>query len=293
MLSLAFINQSIRDYFLEIDDFRQPRKCTYRLADILLIGLCTYLSNRQDYQDMALFAQTRGHLLPQVIDLSTGIPAHDTFNRVFQMLDPEVFRKCLKHHGKTLLDVLADKQICLDGKKLRGVSPHSKGTDSLHIVNAWVSENRLCIGQRRVDTKSNEIDVLVPLIKSLDVTDAVVSVDAIGCQTDVAQQIITQQGHYLLALKSNQEGLWEEVVCAFKANRARVADEPWTYARDRSEQRRCWILSASTSIDKRFLEHWPGLQMLIKIEARRTVGGRTRQETRYYISDESEDNPLY
>ena len=287
------MSQSIRDYFLQVEDFRQASKCVYHLADLLLIGLCTYLSNGQDYEDMVIFAQTRGHLLTDLVDLSAGIPSHDTFNRVFKLLDPKLLRQCLGDQGRALLDVLTQKQICLDGKKLKGVSPHSKGTQGLYIVNAWVSENRLCIGQQRVADKSNEIDALGPLLGQLDLTEAVVSIDAMGCQTTVAQQIINQKGHYLLALKANQEVLLEEVICAFKANTASTAVDAWCYDRDRFEQRPCWILSASTSLDPGFVARWPGLQTLVKIEARRSQGGETRSEVRYYISDEVENNPLY
>ena len=287
------MSQTIRDYFLQVDDFRQAAKCTYRLADILLIGLCTFLSNGQDYEDMVLFAQTKGPALGDLIDLAPGIPTHDTFNRVFQLLDPELLRNCLNQHGKALLNLLADKQICLDGKKLKGVSPRSKGTDGFFIVNAWVSENRLCIGQQRVEDKSNEIDALVPLLKRIDITDAVVSIDAMGCQADVAQQIITQKGHYLLALKGNQESLLEEVECAFRANRSRVADEAWEYSRGRFEERRCWLLSAPACLDESFVTQWPGLQSVVKVEARRTQPSGTQTEVRYYISSEEENNPLY
>lgn len=287
------MSQTIRDYILQIKDFRQTNKCTYRLADLLLIGLCTYLSNGQDYEDMALFAQTRGHLLTDLIDLSNGIPSHDTFNRVFQLLDPHLLRSCLEQHGRALLDLLAQKQICLDGKKLKGARPHSKGNEGLYIVNAWVNENRLCIGQQRVDQKSNEIDVLVPLIQSIDITEAIVTIDAIGCQVAVAQQIVKQQGHYLLALKSNQESLWEEVQCAFKATKGRVAEDAWEYDHGRFEQRRCWILSAHSSLDASFQAQWPSLQTVVKIEARRTMHGQTHTQIRYYISDELEANPLY
>jgi DDE_Tnp_1-associated len=127
---------------------------------MLLAGLCTLLCNGQDYEDMVIFAQTRGPQLPDLIDFSARIPSHDTFKRVFQLLEPELLRSCLEKHGNAILDLLAQKQICLDGKKLRGATSRTKGTDGLWIVNAWVSENRLCIGQQRVDDKSNEVDVL-------------------------------------------------------------------------------------------------------------------------------------
>jgi len=287
------MSQPIRDYFLQVEDFRQAKKCTYRLADILLIGLCTYLSNGEDYEDMVLFAQTRGALLPDLIDLSRGIPAHDTFNRVFQLIDPKVLREYLTQHGKAIIGELSEKQICLDGKKLKGVSPHTQGNAGLYIVNAWVSENRLCMGQQRVEDKSNEGQALLPLLSQLELSEAIVTIDAAGCQPGVAQQIIDQKGHYLLALKANQESLWEEVHCAFKASRGRLAEESWTYSRERFEQRRCWILPAKEHLQAAFIEHWPGLQTVVKVEARRRVKGQLREEVRYYISDESETNPLY
>lgn len=133
------MSQSIRNYFLQLDDFRQTAKCTYQLVDLLLIGLCPFLSNGQDYEDMVLFAQTRAVELPEVIDRSRGIPAHDTFNRIFQLLNPALLRQCLSQHGRGLLDLLAQKQICLDDKKLKGVSPQAKGGSGLYIVNAWVA----------------------------------------------------------------------------------------------------------------------------------------------------------
>ena len=148
------MNYLIKESFQQIKDFRQAKKCKHRLADILLIGICTYLSNGQDYEDMVLFAQSKGPQLGDLLDLPNGVPSHDTFNRVFQILTPELLKGCLEQHGKALLDVLAHKQIALDGKKLRGVTPHSKGMSGLFIVNAWVGENRLCIGQHRVDDKS-------------------------------------------------------------------------------------------------------------------------------------------
>ena len=146
----------IKDYFLEIEDFRQIKKCKHRFSDILLIGLCTYLSNGQDYEDMVLFAQTHATSLPELLDLPNGIPSHDTFRRVFQLLDCQELRNILTAQGKAILDTLSEKQVCLDGKKLRGANPTSRGNQGFWLVNAWVGENRLCVGQEKVDDKRNE-----------------------------------------------------------------------------------------------------------------------------------------
>lgn len=287
------MSQPIKEYFNQIEDFRQAKKCKHRLADILLIGICTYLSNGQDYEDMVLFAQSKAAQVGDLLELPNGVPSHDTFNRVFQLLNPELLKSCLGKHGQAILDILAHKQIALDGKKLRGVTPHSKGTSGLFIVNAWVSENRLCIGQHKVEDKSNEIDVLSPLIAQLDITDAVVTIDAIGCQKELAKQIQHQKGHYLLAVKGNQSALMEEMECAFKACKAQSVSEEWEYARSRFETRTCSILSATSSIDPRFMESWSGLQTLVKVESVRYVGEKQSRQTRYYISDELPENAVY
>ena len=131
------------NYISSIPDPRMINKCKHRLSDILIIGLLTQLSNGEDYDDMVLFAQTKAKEFPELLSLSNGVPSHDTFNRVFQILDCELLRKCLTDYGKDIMDVLAEKQICLDGKKLRGQNPTSRGNKGLYILNAWVSENKL------------------------------------------------------------------------------------------------------------------------------------------------------
>mgnify|MGYP003708948823 CR=1 FL=1 len=283
----------IRQYFSDIADFRESHKCRHLLSDILIIGLCTYLSNGQDYEDMVIFGQTKGRQLAGLLELPNGVPSHDTFNRVFQILDCEVLKGCLVKHGEGLLEVLAEKQICVDGKKLRGCNPQSRGNRGLYIVNAWVSENRLCIGQQKVCDKSNEIDAIPKLLAEIDITDAVVTMDAMGCQKEIARQVTERQGHYLLAVKENHKELFEEVSCAFKASRPITVSEEWEYDHGRFETRRCSILSAASAIDEQVIAEWAGLRTIVRLEATRTLADKQTTETRYYISDESECNALY
>lgn len=283
----------VNEYFSEIIDPREAYKCKHKLSDILLIGLFTYLSNGEDYEDMVLFSSSKGHLLRDYLELPNGIPSHDTFNRVFQILDSNLLKKCLTDYGKTLIDILAEKQICLDGKKLKGVNPTSRGNKGLFIVNAWLSENRLCIGQERVDHKSNEIEAIPKLLKEIDITDAVISIDAIGCQKEIANQIKQQKGHYLLAVKKNQHELYEDISCAFKANKAISIVEDWEYSSNRFEARKCSILIARTSLMEEVFSQWEGLQTLVKIEASRTIKGQKTTQIRYYISDEQELDAKY
>ncbi|WP_228464753.1 ISAs1 family transposase [Chryseobacterium antibioticum] len=280
----------IQEYFGSIEDFRMENKCIHKLSDILLIGLFTYLSNGEDYEDMVLFGQSHRDFVQAFCELENGIPSHDTFNRVFSLLNPDLLRCCLNDYGKDLIGLLSEKQICLDGKKLKGVSPTSKSNRGLYIVNAWVAENRLCIGQKKVEGKSNEITVLPDLIKEIDIEEAVVSIDAIGCQQEIVQQIMSQKGYYFLALKQNQSELYQDVVGSFKACLPESTKEEWEYERGRFEVRQCSILSAKDVLLEENIAQWAGLKTIVKIEATRVIGAKQSRETRYYISDE-EDQP--
>lgn len=273
-------------YFSDIEDFRMVNKCNHLLSDILLIGLFTYLSNGKDYEDMVLFAENHPDFVREYCKLPNGVPSHDTFNRVFSSLDTSVLNKCLMDCGKAILDTLGEKQICIDGKKIKGVNPRSRGNTGLYIVNAWVSENELCIGQKKVADKSNEITAIPEIINSLDIENAVVSIDAMGCQKEIASVIMAKKGHYLLSLKSNQSELFEDVVCGFKARSSDCFSEEWEYSSSRFEIRKCRILQAKDVLLDENLSVWEGLKTLIQIESERYLDADIQKETRYYISSE-------
>lgn len=278
--------ESIKNYFESVTDFRIEKKCHHKLCDILTIGLLTYLSNGEDYEDMVLFGNTHEEFLKEFLELENGIPSHDTFNRVFSVLEPSVLGDCLASHGRGVLDILSEKQLCFDGKKIKGAHPKSRGNAGFYIVNAWVSENNLCIGQKKVEDKSNEITAIPALLEEIDIENAVVSIDAIGCQREIAEIIIDRKGHYLLALKGNQEELFTDVESGFKACRADNISEEWEYDHGRYETRKCSILKAELVLLEENLSQWKGLKTLVKIEATRQIKETQSKETRYYISDE-------
>jgi predicted transposase YbfD/YdcC len=231
-------------YFSQIEDPRVEGRCLHLLSDILMISLLTYLTGGTDYQDMHLFTKERGLEFSGLLQLPNGVPSADTFERVFKKLKRESLQSCLEHYGKEILGSLSEKQIVLDGKKLKGVSPGSKGNSGLYILNAWVSENRFCIGQGKVEEKSNEITAIPKLLESLDIEAAVVSIDAIGTQTKIAEQIISQGGHYLLSVKGNQQGLLEDLEHAFKVDKGNRFEEEPDNEHGRIQTRRCSILPA-------------------------------------------------
>jgi predicted transposase YbfD/YdcC len=283
----------ISNYLSTVEDFRMEKKCLHKLSDILFIGLLTFLSSGEDYEDMVLFAKTHRDFLQDYLSLPNGIPSHDTFRRVFSILDADILRKCLNDYGKDMISILSEKQICLDGKKLRGVSPASRGNRGLYILNAWVAENRICIGQKRIEDKSNEITALPALIEELDINQAVVSIDAIGCQREIAKQITEKGGHYLLSLKKNQGELYDHTVGGFKACASESVCETWEYDHGRYETRRCSIISAQKALLCENLEQWSGLKTLIRVESTRNIKGLETTEIRYYISSEQGENAKY
>jgi len=291
--SKPFKLKTVSNYLSTVKDHRMVNKCKHKLSDILFIGLLTYLSNGEDYVDMVLFGKTHKTFLQEYLSLSNGIPSEDTFERVFSAVEPDVLRICLNDYGKDVVGLLSEKQISLDGKKLKGVSPTTRGNRGLYVLNAWIVENRICVGQKRVEDKSNEITAIPALIEQLDIKDAVVSIDAIGCQRNIAEQIVKKGGHYLLALKTNQRELYDDTEYGFKACKPQSMSETWEYDHGRYETRKCSILSSEGILLFENQSQWCGLKTLIKVEATRMIRGKETSETRFYISDEQDKTAEY
>jgi hypothetical protein len=157
-----------------------------------MVSLLTYLTGGTDYQDMHLFTKERGKEFMGLLQLPNGVPSADTFESVFKKLKGKSLQQCLDSYGKEILESFSEKQIVLDGKRLKGASPSNKGSSGLYILNAWVSENCFCIGQEKVEEKSNEITAIPKVLESLDIKEAVVSIDAMVTQKKIAEQIIEQ-----------------------------------------------------------------------------------------------------
>lgn len=277
----------------KVIDPRSQGRCLHNLSDILFIALCTLISNGEDFEDMANFGRERETILRQYLSLPNGIPSHDTFNRVFQLIDSQFLSDCLGVHGQDLLDFVADKQICIDGKKLRGTSPTQRGNRGLYVLSAWVAENSFCIGQSKVADKSNEITAIPTLLNQLHLKDSVISIDAIGCQKEIAKTIRHKEADYLLSVKKNQKDLFEEVSNAFVHHRITSVSDTWEYEHGRYETRQAAILCAKEVLSPQLLAEWKDLTTIVQIKATRTIKDKKTEETRYYISSENQDKPLY
>jgi predicted transposase YbfD/YdcC len=261
-----------------LDDPRTGNAKRHLLLEILVIALGAVLCGGTTCADMALFGRAKRDFLEQFLTLPHGIPSHDTFSRVFRLLDPAQFRTCFVTFMRRFA-ATGGGVVAIDGKTLRRSFDTAAGGSPLHLVSAWACEQRLVLGQLAVDGKSNEITA-VPELLSLRRT--VVTVDALNCQRAIAEQIIDHGGEYVLALKGNQGTLFEDVRLALDDPLMPLASASETDAgHGRIEQRRASLTGDVTWLQERHA--WPGLRAIGKVVARREVAGEITVETRYYL----------
>lgn len=270
--------------FDSVNDPRVTGRCSHLLSDILFIATCTLICNGEDCQDMEEFGLSNKSWLMQYLSLPNGIPTHDTFNRVLQKIDPQELESILYNEGVDILRRITEKHIAIDGKKIRGASPKSKGNTGLYILNAWVSTYNLCIGQRRIENKKNEISAIPELLRSIDIENSVVSIDAIGCQKEIARQIKSQNGDYILSVKENQKNLFEEINEIFSY--AKIEEKATEYEKDhgRIEARTCHLLAAQEHLSPNQKEKWSSIKKLVKITSMRIIDDAQTISDRYYIT---------
>ncbi len=275
----------LNEIFMTVPDHRVTGRCTYALSDLLTIALLTYVCNGEDYVDMSEFALIRARDFG-LLSYTDKSPSPDTFERLMAAVCPDEIQRCLIEHGRNFLDSLAEKQVVIDGKKLRGTSPKVKGTKGDYLMNAYVSENHMTIAQLQLKDKENEIVAIPQLIEKLDIEGAVVSIDAIGTQVNIAQDILDKKAHYFLAVKDNQEALNEAIIDAFKYNCPIDTASDIEADHGRIETRRCRILNADTIEDKVVYARWPGLKTLVEVTSSVDYGDHSASTVRRYISDE-------
>jgi predicted transposase YbfD/YdcC len=273
-------------YFRDLPDPRHPAfQDHHLLGDILLIALCAVLSGADSWEDIAEFGRTKETWLRGLgLPLPNGIPAHDTFNRLFARLNPQAFQDCFTAWINAVCGALGFCHIPVDGKTARG----TRGPDGtcLHLVSAWASEHRLSLAQVAVANKSNEITAIPQLLRLLELRGALVTIDAIGCQKEIARQIVTGGGNYLLAVKDNQKTLHADVVACFADTTPGVRrDTARTFevGHGRREEREYTVLYAPAGLSTD--DEWEGLRSVLRVVRRRQEGGKEPStEVAYYIS---------
>ena len=202
---------TIEKHFGDLTDPRIDRTKLHELMNILVIALCAVIAGADNWEDVEEFGKARIEWFQTFLELANGIPSHDTFNRVFARLDPEQFQACFMRWMNAVSEVVGGQVIAIDGKVLRRSHDKGIGKAAIDMVSAWASANRLVLGQVKVDEKSNEITAIPQLLQVLEVAGCIVTIDAMGCQTDIAEKIIDREAEYVLALKENQGNLYEDV----------------------------------------------------------------------------------
>lgn len=284
----------IAEHFETVTDPRIERTKDHLLLDILTISILAVICGADGWVGIATYGKAKESWLKTFLALPNGIPSHDTFARVFACLDPEQLQAAFLSWVRSISRLTAGEVIAIDGKTARRSYDKGKGKGAIHMVSAWASQNRLVLGQRKVDDKSNEITAIPELLKVLDIHGCIVTIDAMGTQKSIAQQIIEQGGDYVLALKGNQGNLFEDVEQLFEQallQNFKGIEYDFHQTNDvghgRVEQRRCWSLGqVEWLIDA---EKWAQFTSIAKVESVRECEGETSREARYYISSLAPD----
>jgi predicted transposase YbfD/YdcC len=286
----------IMEHFADLPDPRGAHGRRHLLGDVLMIAICAVICGGEEWTAMEEFGEAKESWFRSFLKLPHGIPSEDTFARVFAALDPEAFERSFLSWVRALAGSSKGKLIPIDGKTLRRSYDRANKKAAIHMVGAWVSANALCFGQLATEAKSNEITAIPKLLKLLDIEGATVTIDAIGCQKDIAAQIREQEADYVLALKENQATMHDEVKLFLDSNIAAPTPECALHFQEetegdhgRVEIRRCWVTPVVNWFEDR--EQWKGLNSFAVVECERHVGDQITRERRYFISSLPGTNP--
>lgn len=281
---------SIADHFAQMSDPRVERTRRHKLIDIITIAICAVICGADTWGEIEIYGQAKHGWLKQFLELPNGIPSHDTFARVFSRLDPEQFQNCFLNWVKSISKMVAGEVVAIDGKTLRHSYDSGSDKKAIHMVSAWATEQRLVLGQVKVDEKSNEITAIPELLKVLSLQGCIVTIDAIGCQKEIVKLIAGQEADYIITLKKNQgslfkrvEGLFSEALRSKYQGFTHSIERVLSESHGREETRYCVHLSnVQRQIDPE--GEWQNLQSIGRTDLMRTVNGKTKIETRYFIS---------
>lgn len=274
-----------------IDCIKDPRRHNIRhlFHDMLLIALCAIISGADSWTQVAEYGRSKQQWFSQFLALPNGIPAHDTFGRVFAMIDPKGFENFFRHWVQDFAESIKDKTVCIDGKTLRGSHDRASGKAAIHMVSAWAAEAGLVLGQLKTDAKSNEIIAIPELIKTLALEDAVVTIDAMGCQKKIVRTIIDQKADYVIQVKDNHKRLHEDIALFFQEPANANLDSVETTDGDHGRiETRCYMTTSDISwLQEKHL--WAGIKSIAMVTRERDINATVSREKAYFISSLESD----
>ena len=291
--------KSLYDCFAQLPEPRRlGRTFAHPLDEIITIAICAVLGGANDWVAVETFGNAKRAWFQRFLRLEHGIPSHDTFGRVFSLLSPVAFQDCFREWIRGACERLGIPHVAIDGKRMAGSQDDRRGLKALHLVSAWATAVRLTLGQVAVEDKSNEITAIPELLGLLEIAGALVTIDAMGCQKEIAEKIRDQQADYVLAVKENQPHLYEDIRSLFQeALEQEFADGKWGYheshqkSHGRDEMRACWVSNDLGGIRDRAL--WKDLKSVIVVVTERGVGDASSSEIRYYISSRKTSAALF
>jgi len=272
--------ENLGQYLSTIEDPRCSGKVEHRLIDILVIAVCAVVACAESWDDIALYGRSKLAWLRTFLELPNGIPSHDTFRRVFMLIDPDTFEAGFATWVGSLTAGFEREVVAIDGKTIRRSFDHGRDQSPLHVVSAWASEQGLVLGQRCVDGKSNEITAVPELLDQLALENSIVTLDAMGCQTAIAEKILARGGDYLLTLKGNHPLAHAAVVehfdqhCFRRGAPGRADCDDADEGHGRLVRRRVFASTEAAALDA--LSAWPGLHTVLAVETIRHVNGTSK-----------------
>lgn len=280
---------SILQHFASLADPRINRQKKHQLQDIFFITLCAVICGADNWVEIEEYGCAKEEWFTEQLGLANGIPSHDTFGAVFAAIDQTQFSECFSRWVADLAALTEGEVIAIDGKCLRRSVDSSSKKAAIHLVSAWAQQNRLVLGQVKVDDKSNEITAIPKLLERLDIAGAVITIDAMGCQKKIADQIVRQGGDYVLSLKGNQGSLLDNVETFFTSA---LAPDAVTVSVDAEHGRlETRTIAATDDIGWLHERHdWPGLNSILAVTLRQESGQTIREDTRYFISSLKADD---
>jgi predicted transposase YbfD/YdcC len=284
----------LMESFADMPDPRVVGRTDHDLLDILVLTVCAVVCGADDWEAVEMWGEAKLEWLRQYVPLKNGIPSHDTIGRLFAAMNNATFQACFTRWVSTICGSLDGQVIAIDGKTMRGSHHHRLGKKAIHMVSAFASDQGITLGQLKTEEKSNEITAIPELLAMLDLKGSIVTIDSMGCQTEIAKTITEQGAHYVLALKGNHGKLHEQVGEFFAiAEQYRYEaldakpDETCEKDHGRIESRRVIALS-SAHLEK--VDAWSGLKSMIMVESIREIGEKRTSERRFYISSLEPDS---
>ena len=286
------VSGSLVESFSHIDDPRSDSGKRHDLMDIISIAICAVICGAEGWSDVELFGRSKYDWLKRFLKLPNGIPSHDTFGRVFSRIDPAQFQRCFADWVRGISELTRGEVVAIDGKTLRRSYDRGCGRAAIHMVSAWAQNNSMVLGQVKVDERSNEITAIPRLLSMLEVSGCIVTIDAMGCQKEIAATIIDGGADYVLSVKKNQPQLYDDIAETFASVRDNGSDtlphdffETVDKGHGRIDRRRCWATSEPDYLD--YVNdggQWKNLTSVAMVESERRLDGRTTVESRLYIS---------